>query len=262
MSEPLERLHKRIAASGIASRRKAEALIAEGRVTVNGSVVSEMGFKVGPDDVVEVDGRPLETPKLYYLAMNKPKGYVTTLKDPEGRKTVADLLPRLPVLLKPVGRLDMDTEGLLLFTNDGRLAQRLTHPSRMIDKEYIVTVRGIPESRRLDKLAQGVWIAEGGKTAPATIERVMADPERDRCTFRLTIHEGRKRQIRLMCEAIGHPVKELKRVRVGPIQLQSLPRGQSRMLAKPELDALLAEVGLEETPSKARPPRRAGRAKP
>lgn len=247
-----ERLHKRIAASGLCSRRAAEKLIDEGRVTVNGKLVVEMGFKVGDEDQIRVDGQLIEEPKLYYLAMNKPKGYLTTLRDPEGRKTVVELLPQLPTMLKPVGRLDMDTEGLLLFTNDGRLAQRLMHPRYLIDKEYQVTVRGVPDGKKLDKLSAGIWLQEGGKTAPAKIDRVFADEKKDRCSFRITIHEGRKRQVRNMCLAIGHPVKELKRVRVGPIQLDGMPKGVSRMLSRPELEAIFEAVNLKLEPLPAK----------
>jgi 23S rRNA pseudouridine2605 synthase len=239
-SPQAERLHKRIAASGIASRRKAEELIREGRVEVNGEVVREMGIKVGPDDVVTLDGEPLGVAKSYTLVMNKPVGYVTTLSDPQGRPTVKRLLPDVGVMLKPVGRLDMDSEGLLIFTNDGDLAQRLTHPKFGIEKEYLVTVEGSPDERALDKLRKGVWISEGGKTNPAKVQVVHADKAGKTASLRITIHEGRKRQIRLMCEAVGHPVKTLRRVRIGPLLLRHMAPGECRMLGKKEIDALLS----------------------
>lgn len=244
MSDGQERLHKRIAAAGIASRRAAEKMILEGRVTVNDATITELGFKVGEDDVICVDNRPIAQPKLFYLLMNKPKGIITTMSDPEGRRTVLDLLPDLGATLKPVGRLDKDTEGLLIFTNDGALAQRLTHPKYAVDKEYVVTVRGQASEQALAKLSKGVWIPEVGKTQPASVTRVYRDSKTDRTAFHLTLHEGKKRQVRLMCLAIGHPVKELKRVRVGPIELKGQPRGTCRMLTKPEIDALRSLVGL------------------
>jgi 23S rRNA pseudouridine2605 synthase len=244
LSENLDRLHKRIAASGLCSRRAAETLIADGRVMVNGEIVREQGVKVGDEDTVLVDGAPLPDQRLLYLLMNKPKGVLTTLRDPHGRRTVKDLLPDLSGTVKPVGRLDKDTEGLLIFTNDGALAQRLTHPRYGIEKEYIVQVKGIVADKDIQRLAKGMWIPEGGKTAPATVNRIQRDEKADRTTFNITIHEGRKRQIRLMCMGIGHPVKELKRVRVGPIELKSQPRGTCRMLGKPEIEALRAAVQL------------------
>lgn len=234
-----ERLHKRIAASGLCSRRAAEELIREGRVTVNGDLVVEMGRKVSSDDDIRVDGRSIGIAKAYTLAMNKPKGVLTTLRDPQGRRTVAEFLPQLGVQLKPVGRLDQDTEGLLLFTNDGDLANRLMHPRYGIEKEYIVVVEGEPDLKTLDKLRKGVYI-EGGKTLPAVVEA----SKHSASEFKMTIHEGRKRQIRLMCLAIGHPVKGLKRIRIGSIRVQNIPRGTCRMLGKVEVEALRKAVGL------------------
>lgn len=247
-----ERLHKRIARSGFCSRRAAEELILAGRVSVNGAIVQELGVKVEENDVVRIDGEELETPALLYLAMNKPKGVVTTLSDPEGRRTVNHLLPELSTQVKPIGRLDKDSEGLLLFTNDGALAQRLTHPSFGIDKEYAVTVDGIVDEVKFSKLAKGIWIPEGGKTAPASITKIIRDTDTSRTHFHITIHEGRKRQIRLMGEAIGHRVRVLKRVRIGPVQLQSLPKGICRMLAQKEIDDLFAAVRLERNVKPAR----------
>jgi 23S rRNA pseudouridine2605 synthase len=257
MSEPItERLHKRIAASGLCSRRAAESMIAEGRVTVNGKVIQEMGFKVGPEEEIRVDGKPIESPKLHYLAMNKPKGVVTTLRDPEGRPTVLDYLPRLSGQVKPIGRLDKDTEGLLLFTNDGRLIQRLTHPRFGIEKEYVVSVDGIVEEASFAKIVKGLWIPEGGKTSPATVSSIFRDESAGRTHFHITIHEGRKRQIRLMGEAIGHRVRALKRVRVGPVELKSLAKGVCRILGHDELEALFQLAGIGAPPKRAHPRRR------
>ncbi len=246
----LERLHKRIASAGVCSRRAAETMIEDGRVSVNGVAVSEMGVKVGPDDRVTVDGVVLEYAQKFYLVMNKPKGVLTTMSDPQHRKTVVQLLPRLKSVVKPVGRLDKETEGLLMFTNDGELAQRMMHPKYALDKEYVVCVRGIPDIKLFDKLSKGVWIPEGGKTRPAAITGIRPDPEHDRCNFHITLHEGRKRQIRQMCVAIGHPVKDLKRVRIGPIELKSLGRGVCRMLTDPELDSILQAVGMQQAESR------------
>lgn len=238
----MERLHKRIAASGIASRRAAEKLIAEGRVEVNGEIITEMGFKVGQDDEIRVDSRRLEPTKLHYLAMNKPDGYLTTLKDPQGRPTVAALLPKLGVTLKPVGRLDMDTEGLLIFTNDGEFANRLAHPRYEIEKEYIAVVRGKPDEKALAKLRKGIFV-EGRKTTPAKVY-IDSDAGQDQSRLKLILHEGRKRQVRLMCEAVGYPVRSLKRVRIGPVRLGQLRKGECRMLSAFELASLRAELRL------------------
>jgi len=239
-----ERLHKRIAASGICSRRAAEVLIAEGRVAVNGEVVTAMGVLVTPDDLIEVDGETIGFAKTYTLIMNKPVGVVTTLSDPQGRPTVKKLLPDLGVQIKPVGRLDMESEGLLLFTNDGELANRLTHPRYKVDKEYEVVVTGHPDEKDLERLRKGVYI-EGGTTAPAEVER-KGQVTGTTQTLRITIHEGRKRQVRLMCDAIGHPVVNLKRVRIGPLVLRKLPRGACRMLTQSELAELRKAVKMRD----------------
>lgn len=239
-----ERLHKRIAAAGICSRRAAEELIREGRVKVNGAVIVEMGVKVGPEDRIEVDNRPIGFAKSYTLVMNKPVGYITTLSDPQGRRTVKELLPALPVQVKPVGRLDYDSEGLLLFTNDGHLAQRLTHPRYGVEKEYQAVVSGVPEEQELEKLRKGVWIPEGGKTAPAEVRLVHVDKKGVSAVLKITIHEGRKRQVRLMCEAIGHPVQSLRRTRIGPLVLKNLPPGACRKVGEKELEELRRAVKL------------------
>lgn len=226
------------------SRRAAEVLIKEGRVTVNGEVIREMGISVGPDDEVAVDGMVLHAAKMYTVAMFKPKGVVTTLSDPQRRPTIVRYLPDYGVQLKPVGRLDMDTEGLLLVTNDGELAQRLAHPSYGIEKEYQATVEGVPDAKSLDKLRKGVFI-EGGKTSPAKVEMTYGEVGGKSASLRITIHEGRKRQVRLMCEAIGHRVISLKRVRIGPLYLKGMRAGECKLLGKKEVDQLRKLVGLE-----------------
>lgn len=240
----LERLHVRIAHSGLCSRRAAEKLILEARVEVNGEVITELGTKVGPDDEVRVDGNLIKEAKLYTLLFHKPAGIVTTLSDPQGRPTIKKYLPDYGVQLKPVGRLDKDTDGLLLVTNDGDLALRVTHPRYGLEKEYQVIVDGYPDDKDFDKLRKGVYI-EGGKTQPAKVEIGFTDDRKETTSFRLTIHEGRKRQVRLMCEAIGHPVVKLTRIRLGPFVLKGLKPGECRLVGKQDLDKLRRMVGLD-----------------
>ncbi|HEY0866111.1 MAG TPA: pseudouridine synthase [Fimbriimonas sp.] len=233
----------RIAHSGLCSRRAAEQMIVEGRVEVNGEIVTELGRKVSEEDEVRVDGQPIGTAKLYTILLNKPTGVVTTLHDPQGRTTIVRFLPDYGVQLKPVGRLDMDTEGLLICTNDGELAHRLTHPRYGVEKEYQAVVRGIVNEDSLEKLRRGVYI-EGGKTMPAKVEVIHAEPKTDTTGLRIVIHEGRKRQVRLMCEAVGHPVVTLKRLRVGPLRIKGMRVGEARLLGKKEVDDLRGLVGL------------------
>jgi 23S rRNA pseudouridine2605 synthase len=242
--EGLERLHVRIAHSGLCSRRAAEKLILEGRVEVNGQIVAELGYKVTPEDEVRVDGQPIRTTKTYTVLLNKPAGVVTTLSDPQGRPTIVKYLPDFGTQLKPVGRLDMETEGLLLCTNDGELAHRLSHPRYGVEKEYQAVVLGIVGEDALESLRKGVFV-EGKKTSPAQVEIIHAEPKTDTTGIRITIHEGRKRQVRLMCETVGHPVKSLKRIRYGPLRLKGMRGGEARLLGKKEVDELRRLVGLE-----------------
>lgn len=242
-AEGEERLHVRIARAGLCSRRAAEGLIREGRIGVNGDLVIEMGHKVGPEDVVTVDGVPIRTAKLITAVLNKPKGVVTTLSDPQRRPTIVRYLPDIGVQLKPVGRLDIDTEGLLIVTNDGELAQRLAHPRFSVDKEYHVIVQGIPDERALKKLRDGIYI-EGGKTRPAKVEVIHAEPSKGTTSLRVVLHEGRKRQVRLMCDAAGHPVIALRRVRIGPLSVKGMKPGECRVLGKAEIAELKRLVGL------------------
>ncbi len=243
MSQDGERLHVRIAHSGLCSRRAAEKLIREGRVAVNGQVVVEMGLRVADSDEVRVDGQAIDVAKLHTVLLYKPPGVVTTLSDPQGRPTIVKYLPDMGVQLKPVGRLDMDTAGLLLCTNDGELAMRLAHPRYGVEKEYQAIVRGIPEEKALNDLRKGVFI-EGRKTAPADVTVIHAEPKTDTTGLRIIIHEGRKRQVRLMCETVGHPVVSLKRLRLGPLVLKGMRAGEAKLLGQKDVDELRALVGL------------------
>jgi len=238
-----ERLHVRIARAGVCSRRAAEKLILEGRVQVNGEFVREMGVKVGDGDEVKVDGQKIVEAKLYTVILNKPTGVVTTLFDPQQRPTIVKFLPQLGVQLKPVGRLDMDTEGLILCTNDGDLAQRLAHPRYGIEKEYQAAVLGIPDDAAIKKLREGVVI-EGRRTAPADVKIIHAEARSGTAVLRLVLHEGRKRQVRLMCEVVGHPVTSLKRIRLGPFYLKGMRPGECRLLGQKEVADLRKLVGL------------------
>lgn len=240
----LERLHVRIAHAGVCSRRTAEKLILEGRVEVNGNIVAELGYKVSPEDQVRVDGMPIKSAKQYTVIVNKPLGVVTTMSDPQGRQTIVKYLPDYGVPLKPVGRLDMDTEGLLLCTNDGELAHRLAHPRYGVEKEYQAVVLGLVSETALNKLRNGVFV-EGRKTSPAQVEVIHVEPKTDTTGLRITIHEGRKRQVRMMCDAVGHPVKTLKRVRYGHLNIRGMRAGEARLLGKKDVDELRRMVGLE-----------------
>ncbi len=238
-----ERLQKIISQAGVASRRHAEELILAGRVTVNGRVVAELGAKVEPGrDIVAVDGRPLAGEEKVYVLLNKPRGVVTTLSDPRGRKTVADLVAAIPVRLYPVGRLDYNTEGLLLMTNDGELTHALTHPSHGIDKTYIATVAGRPSEEKLDRLRMGITL-DDGVTAPARVKLTGYDQAKDAATLQIIIREGRNRQIRRMCEAIGHPVVKLKRTEFAFLTLEGVRRGRYRELTPEEIARLRQLAG-------------------
>ncbi|MHB1132386.1 MAG: pseudouridine synthase [Chloroflexota bacterium] len=235
------RLQKYLAQAGVASRRAAEEIILQGRVAVNGNVVTELGTRVRPgQDVVTLDGRHVGAREdLVYFALNKPRGVVSTARDPEGRPTVLDLV-RTQQRIYPVGRLDADSEGLLLLTNDGELAQAVTHPSHEWEKEYRVMVTGTPSRRTLALLSGGMDL-DGQRTAPAWISDEGGNGETT--WLRVVLHEGRNRQIRRMCEALGHPVRYLQRVRIGPVRLGNLGVGQYRRLNATELNALLGKRG-------------------
>ncbi|WP_094602816.1 Ribosomal large subunit pseudouridine synthase B [Sporomusa silvacetica DSM 10669] len=234
----LERLQKVIAQAGIASRRDAEELIKAGRVTVNNKVVTELGTKVEPKrDRIAVDNKLIKAEKYLYILLNKPKGVITALEDPQGRKTVTDLVANIPERIYPVGRLDYNTEGLLIMTNDGDLTNTLTHPSHEIAKTYLAKVQGYPPEEKLDKLRVGIKL-EDGVTAPAKINIIAIDQEKELTTLEIVIYEGKNREIRRMCEAIGYPVKNLKRIQIAFLTLEGLRRGQYRQLLAGEVEEL------------------------
>ena len=256
-----ERLQKIIAAAGLASRRKAEELISGGRVSVNGTIVTELGSKADPSrDRITVDGKPLRLPGQHvYLLLNKPRGYVSTVSDPEGRPTVMDLVKSVRARVFPVGRLDYASEGLLLLTNDGELTQKLTHASSHVPKTYLVKVSGKPSDEAIEKLRRGIRI--GGApdpkfrarlkpvtTAPAQIKLFRAG---DNPWYEVTLIEGRNRQIRRMFEQVGHNVEKIKRVRYGPLELDVEP-GIFRHLTAAEVSSLLRGSSSRRTPAAPR----------
>ena len=228
------RLQKVLARAGIASRRKAEELIRAGKVRVDGQVVTEMGTRVDPErQKIECDGLPvLATEKKVYILLNKPAGFLSTVSDPQGRPIVTDLLPNIQARIYPVGRLDLDTEGALLLTNDGELAQKVLHPSFEVKKTYIARVKGKPTPPTLEALAGGIEL-EGRRTWPA--ELTILESRERLSTIKITIHEGRKRQVRKMFKAVGHPVIELKRIAYGQLTLGKLKTGEYRLLTSEDI---------------------------
>lgn len=241
------RLQKILSAAGVASRRLSEDLIAQGRVSVNGHVVTAPGTKADPSrDDIKVDGRRITSqPRRVYILMNKPRGYVTTRSDPQGRPTVMDLITRVREYVYPVGRLDYDSEGLLLLTNDGDLAARLTHPRHEVERVYEARVRGVPDAHEVERLARGVVI-EGRRTAPARVRLIhVRDTESgSQAMVEIALHEGRQRQVRKMFDAVGHPVVRLRRVAIGPIADDALRPGDYRELTSAELARLQRAAGL------------------
>jgi pseudouridine synthase len=238
-----QRLQKVMARAGVASRRHAEAMISAGRVTVNGETVTSPGTIVDPaKDEIAVDGERLATEvELVYLALHKPRGYLTTVSDPFGRRSVMELVGERGVGLFPVGRLDLDSEGLLLVTNDGELAHRLTHPSHHVEREYEVVVEGVPSEAEVAALVDGVELEDGRARA---LRAVVVGRGRETSELRIVLGEGRKRQVRRMCDAVGHPVTSLVRVRFGPVELADLASGDVRPLTADELSALRSATGL------------------
>jgi 23S rRNA pseudouridine2605 synthase len=234
--DPSVRLQKVLARAGVASRRKSEEIIRQGRVTVNGRVVTQLGTKVNPAvEEIRVDGQSLEIePAKVYIILNKPRGVLSTMEDPRGRRALGELVS-LPARMYPVGRLDVISEGLILLTDDGELANVLTHPRYQHEKEYLVLVNGRPSSRTLNAWRRGVML-EGKMTAPAGVD--VARNVKDDTLLRVVMREGRKRQIRRVAALLGHPVRELKRVRLGPLRLGSLASGQWRRLSEKEVRGL------------------------
>jgi 23S rRNA pseudouridine2605 synthase len=258
-----QRLQKILSQAGVASRRAAEKLIADGRLTLNGKTVSEMGTKADADtDDIRVDGRRLHAPeRKRYILLNKPAGYVSTRSDPQRRRTVIDLLHGVREYVYPVGRLDYDTEGLLLLTNDGDLAARLTHPRHGVERSYEARVAGIPDAEALRQLRDGIPL-DGRRTLPAEATLMNRPPRggskdprpREReGVLQITIREGRNRQVRRMLEAVGHPVRALARTRIGPLTDRRLKPGAWRELTAEEVTTLRA---LANRPAPTPPPRR------
>ena len=239
----MERLQKIIGKAGIASRRAAEQLIAEGRVTVDG-VVAEIGAQADAAQTICIDGKPIHNaePHVYFL-LNKPKGYISTAKDDRGRKTVLDLLPEVKMRIYPVGRLDNGTEGLLLLTNDGALMNGLLHPAREVWKTYTAQVEGSFSRQELQTLKNGVLL-EDGVTAPAKVRVLDWDDRKGRTKVEISIHEGKNRQVRRMCEAVGHPVHALKRTEFAGLNLSGVKRGEYRTLTEEERLYLYEVAGL------------------
>ncbi len=235
------RLQKFLASCGVASRRGAESIIRQGRVSVNGEVVREMGVQIDEDnDLVEVDGTPVQPEKkMVYVLLNKPVGYVTTVSDDKGRNTVMDLVADIPVRIYPVGRLDYDTEGLLLMTNDGDLTYRITHPKNNVEKTYVAEVTGNISMHTLTQLRNGVYL-DGTKTSPAKVEVIGAT--RYGTKLEITIHEGKNRQVRRMFEEVGCVVKRLKRTREAGLILGHVPLGHWRRLTEAEVN-MLKKIG-------------------
>ncbi len=264
------RLQKLIASTGLSSRRKAEMLIASGRVSINGKVVTELGTKVDPSrDHVKVDGKHLTSAQPFvYLMLNKPKNVMSTLDDPGGRTTVKDFLRGVSVRVFPVGRLDFDSEGLMLLTNNGDLAQALLHPRYHVPKTYLIKVKGVLQDEEITKLERGVRL-EDGMTSPAQVKKVRKVEANS--WLEITIREGRKHQVKRMLETVGHPVIRLMRIRMGSLSLGDLAPGEFRFLTDAEANALRALVGErreavergdEQGVRLKRPTRKAGWAKP
>ena len=237
------RLNRYLASCGVGSRRKCDAIILDGRVAVNGRKAAVLATFVDPRrDTVAVDGKIVKRPdRPTYLLMNKPKGYLTTASDPHGRPTVMELVPRTESRLYPVGRLDSDTTGLLLLTDDGKLAFRITHPRYGVEKKYLALVEGRPSQKDLELLREGINL-DDGPTRPAEVLLISGDPERSE--VEITIHEGRKRQVKRMFKAIDHPVVSLARTGIAFLDLSGLKEGKCRKLTPSEVAELRSLVGL------------------
>ncbi|MCA1030575.1 rRNA pseudouridine synthase [Bacillus timonensis] len=240
----MERLQKVIAYAGVASRRKAEQLILEGKVKVNGKVVKELGTKVGMNEKIEVNGVPLEKESPVYFLLYKPRGVISSASDDKGRKVVTDFFQELDKRIYPIGRLDYDTSGLILLTNDGEFANTLMHPKYEVEKVYVAKVKGIPSKEKLRLLERGIKL-EDGVTAPAKVKLLSIDKRKQTAIVELAIHEGKNRQVRRMLDAIGHEVLKLKRERYGFLTLQGLTTGEFRELSPHEVKQLRALASTE-----------------
>jgi len=242
------RIQKFLSTSGIASRREAEKLILEGRVSVNGKVVKELWTQIDPDkDIVTFDNKPVKKQEeKVLLILFKPTGCVTTLKDEKGRPSVSDLIKHIPFRVFPVGRLDFNTDGLLILTNDGEMAQLISHPRYGLEKTYLAKISGIPDQKILKKLEKGIML-DGEKTLPATLR--MGKKLKNSCYIEMTIKEGKNRQVRRMFEAVGHPLRRLRRIAIGPLTLGDLRPGEYRFLTAREAASLKREIE-ENLPNK------------
>lgn len=237
----MERLQKVIAHAGITSRRKAEEYIINGRVRVNGKMVRELGTQVGKQDKVEVDNVPIYQEEYGYYLFYKPKGVISAVSDDKGRKVVTDYFTHIKERIYPVGRLDYDTSGLLLLTNDGDFSQKLTHPSHEVDKIYVAKVKGLAKKYDLAPLTRGIKI-DGYKTAPADVQIISVDLKTETSIIQLTIHEGRNHQVKKMLQSVGYLVQKLKREKYGDLTLQGLRPGEYRSLNKKEISSLLNQA--------------------
>lgn len=233
----MERLQKVMAQAGIASRRKSEEYIIEGRVKVNGIIVRELGTKVSEDDYIEVDDKPIRQERKVYILMNKPRNCVTTVSDDRNRPTVMDFLKDVHARVYPVGRLDFDTTGALILTNDGKLTNLLTHPSSEVNKTYIATCKGIATDEDLEPLRKGVML-DDGKTSPAQVEIIKINEDKNTSIIRIIIHEGRNREVKRMMEYVGYEVIKLNREGIGNLTTKGLYQGQYRRLTKEEVKDL------------------------
>lgn len=236
----MERIQKVISDYGYCSRRKAEQFLIDGQVKVNGEKITKLGYKVGPKDIIEVQGQPLEKQEKEYILLNKPRGVVTTTKDEKNRATVIDLIASKKRLY-PVGRLDYDTTGLLILTNDGQLANLIMHPSNRIEKVYLVKIKGILNQTAIKKLEQGILI-EGTMTSKAKVRVLKTDKKKDVSMVELIIYEGRNQQVKKMFSAVGHDILKLKRERISFLTLGDLKMGEYRYLNNKEIKKLYNEV--------------------
>ncbi|GGC99943.1 pseudouridine synthase [Pontibacillus salipaludis] len=237
MANHQERLQKVIAKSGVTSRRKAEVYIVDGRVKVNGKVVNELGTKVGPNDTVEVDGVPLEKEVPVYYLLYKPRGVISSVSDDKDRKVVTDFLPEVNERVYPVGRLDYDTSGLIILTNDGSFAQSLMHPKHQIDKVYVAKIKGIPTKEELQSMKKGIK-SDGEHLKAIHTKMLSSDRKKNTSIIQMVLHEGKNRQIRRMFDALGYPVDKLKRERYGFLSTEGLQPGECREMTPHEVKLL------------------------